>query len=144
MTTATATLPNLTAGTWAIDTVHSTVGFSVRHLMVSKVRGTFNDFTGAITVAEDGTAAVTAEIQVASIDTKNADRDAHIKSADFFDAEQYPTATFTSTAVRAKGDDYVVDGEFTLSFDWLMCGQRPSASRETRPRWRSHTGGEFQ
>ncbi|CAG7589050.1 YceI family protein [Rhodococcus opacus] len=114
MTTATATLPNLTAGTWAIDTVHSTVGFSVRHLMVSKVRGTFNDFTGAITVAEDGTAAVTAEIQVASIDTKNADRDAHIKSADFFDAEQYPTATFTSTAVRAKGDDYVVDGEFTL------------------------------
>ncbi|UOT04429.1 YceI family protein [Rhodococcus opacus] len=114
MTTATATLPNLTAGTWAIDTVHSTVGFSVRHLMVSKVRGTFNDFTGAITVAEDGTAAVTAEIQVASIDTKNTDRDAHIKSADFFDAEQYPTATFTSTAVRANGDDYVVDGEFTL------------------------------
>ena len=114
MTTATATLPNLTAGTWAIDTVHSTVGFAVRHLMVSKVRGTFNDFTGAITVAEDGTAAVTAEIQVASIDTKNTDRDAHIKSADFFDAEQYPTATFTSTAVRAKGDDYVVEGEFTL------------------------------
>ncbi|MDI9939896.1 YceI family protein [Rhodococcus sp. IEGM 1351] len=114
MTTATATLPNLTAGTWAIDTVHSTVGFSVRHLMVSKVRGTFNDFTGAITVAEDGTAAVTAEIQVASIDTKNTDRDAHIKSADFFDAEQYPTATFTSTAVRTKGDDYVVEGEFTL------------------------------
>ncbi|AII05905.1 YceI family protein [Rhodococcus opacus] len=114
MTTATATLPNLTAGTWAIDTVHSTVGFSVRHLMVSKVRGTFNDFTGAITVAEDGTAAVTAEIQVASIDTKNTDRDAHIKSADFFDAEQYPTATFTSTAVRTKGDEYVVEGEFTL------------------------------
>ncbi|EID81082.1 hypothetical protein W59_04341 [Rhodococcus opacus RKJ300 = JCM 13270] len=114
MTTATATLPNLTAGTWAIDTVHSTVGFSVRHLMVSKVRGTFNDFTGAIPVAEDGTAAVTAAIQVASIDTKNTDRDAHIKSADFFDAEQYPTATFTSTAVRAKGDDYVVEGEFTL------------------------------
>ena len=114
MTTATATLPNLTAGTWAIDTVHSTVGFAVRHLMVSKVRGTFNDFTGAITVAEDGTAAVTAEIQVASIDTKNTDRDAHIKSADFFDAEQYPTATFTSTAVRAKGDDYVVEGDFTL------------------------------
>ncbi|MFC0449337.1 YceI family protein [Rhodococcus jostii] len=114
MTTATATLPNLTAGTWTIDSVHSTVGFSVRHLMVSKVRGTFNDFTGAITVAEDGTATVTADIQVASIDTKNTDRDAHIKSADFFDAEQYPTATFTSTAVRAKGDDYVVEGEFTL------------------------------
>jgi polyisoprenoid-binding protein YceI len=114
MTTAITTLPGLTAGTWAIDPVHSAVGFSVRHLMVSKVRGTFNDFTGAITVAEDGTASVTAEIQVASIDTKNADRDAHIKSADFFDAEQFPTATFTSTGIRTKGDDYVVDGNFTL------------------------------
>ena len=114
MTTAITTLPGLTAGTWAIDPVHSTVGFSVRHLMVSKVRGTFNDFTGAITVAEDGTASVTAEIQVASIDTKNADRDAHIKSADFFDAEQFPAATFTSTGIRTKGDDYVVDGNFTL------------------------------
>ncbi|QHE70095.1 YceI family protein [Rhodococcus sp. WAY2] len=114
MTTAITTLPGLTAGTWAIDPVHSTVGFSVRHLMVSKVRGTFNDFTGAITVAEDGTASVTAEIQVASIDTKNADRDAHIKSADFFDAEQFPTAAFTSTGIRTKGDDYVVDGNFTL------------------------------
>ncbi|MFZ2175361.1 MAG: YceI family protein [Rhodococcus sp. (in: high G+C Gram-positive bacteria)] len=114
MTAATTTFPGLTAGTWAIDTVHSTVGFSVRHLMVSKVRGTFNDFTGAITVAADGTAAVTAEIKVDSIDTKNADRDAHIKSADFFDAEKHPTATFKSTGVRAKGDNYVVDGEFSL------------------------------
>ncbi|MFD4295260.1 YceI family protein [Rhodococcus sp. NPDC058505] len=113
MTTAIA-LPTLTAGTWAIDPAHSTVGFSVRHLMVSKVRGTFNDFTGAITVAEDGTPAVTAEIQVASIDTKNDQRDGHIKSADFFDAEQFPTATFTSTAVRADGDDYVLVGDFTL------------------------------
>ena len=113
MTTAIA-LPELTTGTWAIDTVHSTVGFSVRHLMVSKVRGTFNDFSGAITVAEDGTPSVEATISVTSIDTKNADRDAHIKSADFFDAEQFPTATFTSTGVRAKGEDFVVDGDFTL------------------------------
>ncbi|OUS95629.1 YceI family protein, partial [Rhodococcus sp. NCIMB 12038] len=81
---------------------------------VSKARGPFTDFAGAIPAAEDGPPAVTAEIQVASIDTKNADRDAHIKSADFFDAEQYPTATFTSTAVRTKGDDYVVEGDFTL------------------------------
>ncbi|MFD4366758.1 YceI family protein [Rhodococcus sp. NPDC058521] len=114
MTSATTTFPNLTAGTWAIDPTHSTVGFSVRHLMVSKVRGTFNDFSGAIEVGEDGSTSVKAEIQVSSIDTKNADRDAHVKSADFFDAEQFPTATFTSTGVRAKGDDYVVDGEFTL------------------------------
>ncbi|MFD1814449.1 YceI family protein [Rhodococcus gannanensis] len=113
MTTAIA-LPTLTAGTWAIDTTHSTVGFSVRHLMVSKVRGTFNDFSGAITVAEDGTPSVNAEIQVASIDTKNEQRDGHIKSADFFDAEQFPTATFVSTAVNPKGDDFVLTGDFTL------------------------------
>ncbi|NLU83717.1 YceI family protein [Rhodococcus sp. HNM0569] len=114
MTTATTTLPNLTPGTWAIDPVHSTVGFSVRHLVVSKVRGTFNDFTGAITVAEDGTPSVTARIDVDSIDTKNADRDAHIKSADFFHVEEFPTATFTSTSVTPKGDDYVLTGDFTL------------------------------
>ncbi|WP_072688975.1 YceI family protein [Rhodococcus marinonascens] len=114
MTTATAALPNLASGTWAIDPTHSSIGFSVRHLMVSKVRGTFNDFTGAITVTEDGIASVNAEIQVSSIDTKHADRDAHLASADYFGAEQFPTATFTSTAIRAQGDDYVVEGEFTL------------------------------
>ena len=105
MSTTAVEIPGYVAGTYTIDPGHSDVAFTVRHLMVSKVRGTFNDFTGAITVAEDGTATVTAEIQVASIDTKNTDRDAHIKSADFFDAEQYPTATFTSTAVRAKGEE---------------------------------------
>ncbi|AFM18659.1 hypothetical protein Mycch_3934 [Mycolicibacterium chubuense NBB4] len=111
MTTATA---QLATGTWAIDPVHSSVGFSVRHLMVSKVRGQFENFSGAITVAEDGTPSVRAEIAVDSVDTRNEQRDAHIKSADFFDVERYPVATFTSTAVRADGDRYVVDGDFTL------------------------------
>ncbi|BDB62462.1 MULTISPECIES: YceI family protein [Rhodococcus] len=114
MTTATTTFPGLTPGTWAIDPVHSNVGFTVRHLVVSKVRGTFENFSGAITVAEDGTASVNAEIDVKSINTKNADRDAHIRSADFFDAEQFPVATFTSTDVRADGDNYIVTGDFTL------------------------------
>ena len=114
MTTATTIFPGLTAGTWAIDPVHSNVGFTVRHLVVSKVRGSFENFSGAITVAEDGTASVNAEIDVKSINTKNADRDAHIRSADFFDAEQFPVATFTSTDVRADGDDYIVTGDFTL------------------------------
>ncbi|RVW01358.1 YceI family protein [Rhodococcus xishaensis] len=113
MTTALA-LPALTSGTWAIDPAHSTVGFTVRHLVVSKVRGTFKDFSGAITVAEDGTPSVRAEIQVASIDTNQEQRDGHIKSADFFDVEQFPTATFVSTGVRAAGPNYVVEGEFTL------------------------------
>lgn len=114
MTTATTTFPGLTAGTWVIDPVHSNVGFTVRHLVVSKVRGSFENFSGAITVAQDGTASVNAEIDVKSINTKNADRDAHVRSADFFDAEQFPVATFTSTDVRADGDDYIVTGDFTL------------------------------
>src|SRR5689334_13258501 len=104
----------LGTGTWAIDPVHSSISFSVRHLMVSKVRGQFQDFSGTITVAEDGTPSVTAEIAVDSLNTNNVQRDAHVKSADFFDAGTYPTATFRSTGVRPDGDDYVLDGEFTL------------------------------
>ena len=112
MTVAVAT--DLTAGTWAIDPVHSSINFSVRHLMVSKVRGSFETFSGAITVAEDGTPSVSATIDVNSIDTRNEQRDAHVRSADFFDADNHPTATFVSTGVRPDGDDYVVDGDFTL------------------------------
>ena len=104
----------LSTGTWAIDPVHSTVGFSVRHLMVSKVRGQFDTFSGTITVAPDGTPSVHAEIAVDSVNTRNEQRDAHVRSADFFDAETYPVATFTSTSVRADGDHYVLDGDFTL------------------------------
>jgi polyisoprenoid-binding protein YceI len=112
MTAAVAT--DLTAGTWAIDPVHSSVNFSVRHLMVSKVRGSFETFSGAITIAEDGTPSVSATIDVTSIDTRNEQRDAHVRSADFFDADNHPTATFVSTGVRPDGDDYIVDGDFTL------------------------------
>ncbi|MGV9800322.1 YceI family protein [Mycobacterium sp. NPDC003449] len=112
MTVAVAT--DLTAGTWAIDPVHSSISFSVRHLVVSKVRGAFRDFSGAVVVAEDGTPSVNAEIVIGSVDTGNEQRDAHLKAADYFDAEKYPTATFRSTGVTAKGDDYVLDGEFTL------------------------------
>jgi polyisoprenoid-binding protein YceI len=110
---ATATA-QLSTGTWAIDPVHSSINFSVRHLMVSKVRGNFANFSGAIVVAEDGTPSVTAEIAVDSINTNNEQRDAHIKSADFFEVEKYPTASFRSTNVRSNGDNYVVDREFTL------------------------------
>lgn len=113
MTAVTAT-NQLSTGTWAIDPVHSSINFSVRHLMVSKVRGTFDTFSGAITVAEDGTPSVTAEIDVASVNTRNEQRDGHVKSADFFDVANYPVASFRSTAVRSEGDHYVLDGEFTL------------------------------
>lgn len=115
MTTAEALgTDKLSAGTWTIDPVHSSIDFSVRHLMVSKVRGTFEKFSGAIVVAEDGTSSVTAEIAVDSINTRNEQRDAHIKSADFFDAEKHPVATFVSTGVRPNGDSYRLDGDFTL------------------------------
>jgi polyisoprenoid-binding protein YceI len=110
----TATVSALGAGTWAIDPVHSTIGFSVRHLMVSKVRGTFDDFNGTITVGEDGTASVSAEIAVASLNTRNEQRDEHLRAADFFDVANHPTATFTSTGVRPDGDGYAVDGELTI------------------------------
>ena len=112
MTAAVAT--DLSTGTWAVDPAHSSIGFSVRHLVVSKVRGSFETFSGAIVVAEDGTPSVTAEIAVDSLHTGNEQRDGHVKAADFFDVEKYPTATFVSTGVRADGDDYVLDGEFTL------------------------------
>ena len=82
--------------------------------MVSKVRGEFENFSGAIAVAEDGTPSVTAEIEVDSLNTGNEQRDEHVKSADFFEATSYPVATFRSTAVRATGEDYVLDGDFTL------------------------------
>ena len=112
MTAAVAT--DLSAGTWAIDAVHSSIGFSVRHLVVSKVRGNFEAFSGAVVVAEDGTPSVNAEIVIDSIHTGNEQRDAHLKAADFFDAEKFPTASFVSTGVRSVGDNYVLDGDFTL------------------------------
>ena len=109
-----AVTSKLGTGTWAIDPVHSSINFSVRHLMVSKVRGSFGSFSGAITVAEDGTPSVTAEIDIASLRTGIEQRDAHVLAADFLDAEKYPIATFTATGVESSGDDYVLNGEFTL------------------------------
>jgi polyisoprenoid-binding protein YceI len=112
--TAATTKSQLSTGTWAIDPVHSSIAFSARHLMVSKVRGYFTTFSGAVVVDEDGTPSVTAEIAVDSVNSGNEQRDAHLKSADYFDAENHPTATFTSTGVRADGDHYLLDGDFTL------------------------------
>jgi polyisoprenoid-binding protein YceI len=112
MTAAVAT--DLSTGTWAIDPVHSSIGFSVRHLVVSKVRGNFEAFSGAVVVAEDGTPSVSAEISIDSLHTGNEQRDAHVKAADFLDAEKFPTASFVSTGVHSAGDNYVLDGQFTL------------------------------
>jgi polyisoprenoid-binding protein YceI len=113
--TATAQIPGYVVGTWDIDTVHSDIQFSLRHLGVGKSRGRFGSFQGEIVTAADPLeSTVTATIDTASIDTGNADRDAHVRTADFLDAEQFPTATFRSTGVRQDGEDYLIDGDFTL------------------------------
>jgi polyisoprenoid-binding protein YceI len=112
--TATA-IPGYVAGTWNIDPVHSEVGFSARHMMVSKVRGRFTTFSGQLVTGADPLASsVSAEIDLASITTGNDQRDDHIRSADFFEVETYPKMTYRSTGVRADGDGYVLDGELTL------------------------------
>lgn len=122
----------LAPATWTVDPVHSSIEFSVRHLMVSKVKGRFDTFSGTITVAEDGTASVTAEVDVTSVNTRNEQRDAHIRTADFFDAENHPTATFVSTGVAPKGSNYVLSGELTIrgttkpvEFDLEFLGTNP-------------------
>jgi polyisoprenoid-binding protein YceI len=115
VTTTATTIPGYVAGTWTIDPVHSEVGFSVRHMMVSKVRGKFTTFSGQIvTGADPASSSVTAEIDLASIDTGNEQRDGHIRSADFFEVEKYPTMTYRSTGVRVEGGGFVLDGDLTL------------------------------
>jgi polyisoprenoid-binding protein YceI len=115
MSTSSTTVPTLTAGTWTIDPTHSEVSFTVRHLMVSKVRGTFTGFSGSITVGDDPLlSSVDTSVDMNSIDTRDAGRDAHLRSADFFHVEDHPTMTYRSTGVRPDGDNYVVDGELTL------------------------------
>jgi polyisoprenoid-binding protein YceI len=113
-TPTTSGLSGLQAGTWAIDPVHSEVGFSVRHMMVGKVRGRFTTFSGEITATEDGTATVNASIDVGSVDTQNPQRDEHIRSADFFDAATHATIGYRSTGLRTHGGTTYVDGELSL------------------------------
>jgi polyisoprenoid-binding protein YceI len=113
---ATASTLSTATGTWEIDTAHTNLGFSARHAMVAKVRGQFTDFAGTFTIDGDNLAASSAEltIQAASIDTNSADRDGHLKSPDFLDVETFPTLTFVSTKVSAKGDDIIVAGDLTI------------------------------
>lgn len=105
----------LDSGTWNIDPLHSSVEFSVRHMVVSKVKGRFNAFSGVVDINDDITqSSVTATIEVGSIDTRDAGRDGHLKSPDFFDVENFPTATFTSTSIVPDGDDFTIKGNLTI------------------------------
>ena len=110
--TSTTTIP---AGTWALDATHSSVGFTVRHMMVSKVRGRFTDYTADIVTAEDPLrSTVNATIQMASIDTGDEGRDGHLRTNDFFDIEEHPTMTFRSTGITGSGTDYELTGDLTI------------------------------
>src|SRR5216683_7898680 len=114
--TISGTIPGYLAGTWDLDPVHSEVGFSVRHLMVSKVRGKFTGFTGSFTTADDPLrSSVEVEIDLGSVDTGNEQRDDHLRSADFFAADAHPKLTFSSTGVRPQGREWIVDGELSLN-----------------------------
>jgi polyisoprenoid-binding protein YceI/predicted dinucleotide-binding enzyme len=106
---------DLAPGTWTIDPVHSSITFSVRHLVVGKVRGRFGDFSGAITVPENGTPRVEATIAVGSVNTGNPDRDQHLRAPDVFGADEFPTATLVSVDMHGTGqNDWVVIIDFTL------------------------------
>ncbi|WP_221585693.1 YceI family protein [Microbacterium sp. G2-8] len=108
-------IPGYKAGTYVLDPAHSEVGFEVRHMMISKVRGQFAVKEATITLPENVLeASVAAKVEVASIDTGDDGRDAHLRGEDFFDAEKFPYMTFESTAVRADGDDVLVDGDLTI------------------------------
>jgi polyisoprenoid-binding protein YceI len=108
-------IPGYVDGTWDIDVTHSTVGFSVRHMMVSKVRGYFREFSGEIVTAEDpAQSSVAATVNMDSIDTRQEQRDAHIRSADFFDVGNHTEMAFRSTGVRTDGADWTVEGDLTI------------------------------
>src|SRR3954451_14304131 len=112
--TSIVSLP-LAPGRWAVDTNHSSIGFSIRHLGVSKVLGRFTRFDADVVIGHTlDTTSVAATVDVASIDTANADRDAHVLSPDIIDVARRPTMAFRSTRVRGAGSEYQIDGDLTI------------------------------
>jgi polyisoprenoid-binding protein YceI len=115
MSVETVAIPGYVAGTWQLDPTHSDVSITARHFMISKVRGHFTEFDATIVTAENPLdSSVTATIQAASIDTRQEQRDAHIRSADFLDTDNHPLITFRSTGLRQAGGDFKLDGDLTI------------------------------
>ncbi|MEY2445541.1 MAG: hypothetical protein QOC57_2644 [Ilumatobacteraceae bacterium] len=112
---AAPSLTDLTPGVWNVDASHSTAGFVARHLMVTKVRGTFGSISGTLTIGEDPLASkVEATAETASITTGDETRDNHLKSGDFFDVENFPTIAFVSTGIDRDGSDFVLHTDVTI------------------------------
>jgi polyisoprenoid-binding protein YceI len=109
-------LVKVPAGTWTVDPTHSSVAFEVKHMMISTVRGHFSEYDGTLGAEEDPEQSRTwGWVRTASIDTGNADRDAHLRGPDFFDSERYPEMRFESTAIRhVEGGTYKVTGDLTI------------------------------
>lgn len=115
MTLTAADIAGWTAGTWVIDPTHTEVSFQARHLGISKVKGTFEKFEGTITTGQTiEDTAVNATVEVDSVNTKQEQRDEHLRTSDFFQADEHPTFTFTSKSVRVSGDELIVTGDLTL------------------------------
>jgi polyisoprenoid-binding protein YceI len=113
-TTAAPTETTLPVGTWKVDPVHSSVEFQVKHLGIATVKGQFKEFEGTLEIGPDGTVAY-GTVQTASVDTREPQRDEHLRSADFFEVDTYPTIDFRSTAIRAAGEEELeIDGELTI------------------------------
>ncbi|MGA2455328.1 MAG: YceI family protein [Solirubrobacteraceae bacterium] len=111
---STVTQTALPTGTWNVDPVHSSVEFHVKHLGIATVKGHFNEFEGTLVVGDDGITA-SGSVKVASVDTRESQRDEHLRSPDFFDAENHPEITFKSTSVRPLDEDtYEIEGDFTI------------------------------
>ena len=128
-------LDQLSAGTWNLDPTHTAISFTVRHMMLSKVRGKFSEFTAEVTIADDPLqSSLVAEVQMASIDTGNDDRDQHLRTNDFFDIENHPTMTLRSAGFEGSGSDYTMHAELTVrgvtkhvdfDFEFTGVGQDP-------------------
>jgi len=142
-------LSALTPGTWNVDPSHSTVGFVARHLMITKVRGRFTDFSGSLEIASDPLQSqVEATVDLASVDTGDAGRDAHLRNADFFDLDGggSPTMTFHSTGIKEEHGDYTLFGDLTVNgvtrqveFDLEFDGVSPDPWGGTRAAFTAET-----
>src|SRR5215218_2114089 len=114
MSAITVTSPIPAGTTWAVDKIHSNVGFAVKHMVVSTFRGRFEDYDATLTANQDGSLRLEGRVGADSIAVKDENLAAHLRAPDFFDTERHPDITFTSTLVRADNGELVVDGELTI------------------------------